>query len=74
MPTRSHTGLDIPRTLADCCRPDRMALVVYDMQVGIVGQVADGKTIEATVADILGPARAASFPSSSRATCRCRCA
>ena len=29
-------GLDVPRGLADVCRPDRLALDVYDMQVGIV--------------------------------------
>ena len=29
-------GLDIPQTLDDVCDPTRLALVVYDMQVGIV--------------------------------------
>jgi len=28
-------GLDIPRTLEDVCDPRRLALLVYDMQVGI---------------------------------------
>ena len=32
-------GLDVPRGLAEVCRPDRLALVVYDMQVGIVSQM-----------------------------------
>jgi biuret amidohydrolase len=30
----SH-GLAIPTTLQDVCDPQRMALIVYDMQVGI---------------------------------------
>ena len=32
-------GLDIPQTLEDICDPTRLALVVYDMQVGIVKQI-----------------------------------
>jgi nicotinamidase-related amidase len=40
-----HRNLPIPDTLADVCDPDRMALVVYDMQVGIVGQLADGPQV-----------------------------
>src|SRR5918995_1632119 len=32
-------GLNIPRTLEEVCHPQRMALVVYDMQVGIVNQL-----------------------------------
>ena len=28
-------GLKIPTNLEDCCDPRRMALLVYDMQVGI---------------------------------------
>ena len=32
-------GLDIPQTLEDVCDPTRLALVVYDMQVGIVNQI-----------------------------------
>lgn len=40
----------IGKTLADFCRPDRMALIVYDMQVGIVGQIKDCPEIAAQVA------------------------
>ncbi len=36
-------GLEIPETLEEVCRPDRLALVVYDMQVGIVRQLSDGE-------------------------------
>ncbi|MFE9326649.1 cysteine hydrolase [Nocardia sp. NPDC052278] len=43
-------GLSIPQTLADACDPTRMALIVYDMQVGIVRQLPDGdKIVQACV-------------------------
>ncbi len=32
-------GLNIPRTLEEVCNPKRMALLVYDMQVGILSQL-----------------------------------
>ena len=59
---RTRSGIHIPMTLADCCRPDRMALVVYDMQVGIVRQVKCGPAITERVAGILEVARASGFP------------
>lgn len=59
---RTRSGLEIPMTLADCCKPDRMALVVYDMQVGIVGQVKCGPPIVERIAGILEAARACGFP------------
>lgn len=43
-------GLSIPQTLEDACDPTRMALIVYDMQVGIVRQLPDGdKIVQACV-------------------------
>ena len=35
-------GLDVPSTLSDVCRPQRLGLVVYDMQEGILSQI-DGR-------------------------------
>jgi nicotinamidase-related amidase len=32
-----HRNLQIPDRLAEFCDPDRLALLVYDMQVGVVG-------------------------------------
>ena len=52
-------GLDIPQTLEDVCDPASMALIVYDMQVGIVKQVKDGAHITAKVQQVLSAARAA---------------
>lgn len=50
-------GLNIPQTLADICDPTRLALLVYDMQVGIVSQIANGQQITAKVLQVLGAAR-----------------
>ncbi len=52
-------GLNIPQTLHDVCDPRRLALIVYDMQVGIVKQIADGPQITAKVVQVLQAARAA---------------
>ena len=50
-------GLPIPRTLPELVSPDRTALIVYDMQVGIARQVADGPQIVQKVTTILNAAR-----------------
>ena len=52
-------GLDIPQTLEEICDPERMALVVYDMQIGILKQIKDPATIVAKVSRVLEAARAA---------------
>ena len=52
-------GLDIPQTLDDVCDPTRLALVVYDMQVGIVNQIENGQQITAKVVQVLRVAREA---------------
>ena len=52
-------GLDIPQTLEEICDPQRMALVVYDMQIGILKQIKDPSTIVAKVSRVLEAARAA---------------
>ncbi len=38
-------GLDVPQSLGDVCRPERLALLVYDMQVGILEQIAERETV-----------------------------
>ena len=50
-------GLSIPQTLDDICDPTRLALVVYDMQVGIVKQIENGKQITDKVVQVLEAAR-----------------
>ena len=56
---QQHRNLRIPDTLADVCDPDRMALVVYDMQVGVVSQLADGRQVTERVGRVLEAARRA---------------
>ena len=55
---RAH-GLSIPETLEETCHPARMALLVYDMQVGILGQIPDAAALTANVARVLDAARSA---------------
>ena len=50
-------GLNIPQTLEDICDPTRLALVVYDMQVGIVKQIENGQQITDKVVQVLEAAR-----------------
>src|SRR6478752_7558157 len=52
-------GLNIPQNLEDICEPTRMALIVYDMQVGIVSQIKEGPQITQKVLQVLESARAA---------------
>src|SRR4029077_17480985 len=52
-------GLRIPQTLEDVCDPSRLALVVYDMQVGIVNQIENAPQTTERVVQVLHAARAA---------------
>jgi biuret amidohydrolase len=54
-------GLDIPLTLAEVCHPQRTALIVYDMQVGIVSQIADGHQVVGRVRGVLEAARSGGY-------------
>ncbi len=54
-------GLEIPQSLAEAVHPDRAALVVYDMQVGIVDQLTNGAAVVANVGRVLAAAREAGF-------------
>jgi nicotinamidase-related amidase len=52
-------GLDVPQTLAEVCDPSRLALLVYDMQAGILDQIPDQGTVISNVGEVLAAARAA---------------
>ncbi len=54
-------GLEIPETLAETVGPERCGLVVYDMQVGILRQLADASSILQKVTRVLKAARGASM-------------
>jgi biuret amidohydrolase len=57
MTMQNAFGLDIPQTLEEVCDPTRMALLVYDMQVGILRQLPTASDVTARVVDVLGAAR-----------------
>jgi len=50
-------GLDIPLTLGEVCHPRRTGVLIYDMQVGIVSQLSDGRNVVERVRRILQAAR-----------------
>jgi nicotinamidase-related amidase len=56
---RSKRGIEIPKSLVEWCDPQRMALIVYDMQVGICHQVAGADAIVERTARALHVARSA---------------
>jgi len=58
-----RSGLDIPETLKDACDPAAMALIVYDMQAGVLRQLPDGGAgVVEQVSRVLSAARAGGYP------------
>ena len=51
--------LNIPQTLEEVCDPQRVALLVYDMQIGILGQIKNSEQITLQVLKVLLAAREA---------------
>ncbi len=51
--------INIPQSLEDVVDPQHTALLVYDMQVGILSQLPNGADITARVAQVLDAARTA---------------
>ena len=52
-------GLEIRTMLPEICNPAHMALLIYDMQVGIVSQIKDAEGVVAKVGEVLRAARQA---------------
>lgn len=52
-------ALNIRQTLEDVCPPTSLVLIVYDMQVGIVNQIENGRQITERVVQVLEAARKA---------------
>jgi nicotinamidase-related amidase len=62
-PVNDPSRIEIPRTLDDICRSGRLALVVYDMQAGILSQLGDrGRSVLAKVLEVLDAARGVGLP------------
>lgn len=56
---QQHHGLEIRSGLDELCDPRRAALLVYDMQVGVVQQIDDGPRVTENVLRVLSAARRA---------------
>lgn len=50
-------GLEIPESPAEALDPAQLALIVYDMQVGVLRQIEDGERVLANVQRLLDAAR-----------------
>lgn len=59
---RGRSGLNIPQTIEDACDPATMAIIVYDMQVGVLRQLPDGADTVDRVSAVLTAARAGGYP------------
>lgn len=56
---KNAAGVSIPQTLKEICQPARCALLVYDMQVGILSQIKNADQIMQRVLKVLTAARVA---------------
>lgn len=56
---QEELGLQIPETLEEACDPRRTALLVYDMQIGVLQQVPERDWIVEAVGRVLEAARRA---------------
>jgi nicotinamidase-related amidase len=54
---KTFLGLQVPTSLAEICTREQAALLVYDMQTGIVGQIKNSEAIVANVGRVLKAAR-----------------
>src|SRR5262245_11368931 len=54
-------GCEVPGDLDEVCHPTRTAFIVYDMQAGLVSQIADGDAITARSRQVLRAARESGF-------------
>lgn len=59
---RYGNGLEIPESLEDVCAPEKLAVVVYDMQVGVLSQLPDGAEIVERVSKVVAAARRGGYP------------
>jgi nicotinamidase-related amidase len=55
-------GMDVPETVAEMCRPQASAVLVYDAQVDILAHVRDRDALVGRIAAVVRAARAAGVP------------
>jgi nicotinamidase-related amidase len=58
---RAH-GMEVPDTVAEMCRPDRSAVLVYDAQAGILAHIRDRDAVVERMSRVLAAARANNVP------------
>jgi nicotinamidase-related amidase len=56
---QTYRGVEVRTTLEEICDPRHLALLVYDMQVGVLGQIADAERVTDRVLAVLDAARPA---------------
>jgi len=56
---QEYRGIRIPQSLGEMISPQETALIVYDMQAGITGQISNGTEIVKNVGRVLDGARSA---------------
>jgi len=59
---RSRGSLPIPEALEDVCDPASLAVIVYDMQMGVLEQLPDGAEAVKRVERVLDAARTGGYP------------
>lgn len=59
---RARGSLPIPEALEDVCDPAALAVIVYDMQMGVLEQLPDGAEAVKRVERVLGAARTGGYP------------
>lgn len=57
--TKSLFGLNVPTSLSEICDREQLALLIYDMQIGIANQIRGAETIVENVGRALAAAREA---------------
>lgn len=55
-------GIDVPETVAEMCRPEVSAVLVYDAQVAILTSIQDREAVVAKARSVVDAARAAGVP------------
>jgi nicotinamidase-related amidase len=55
-------GVTVPETVAEMCRPDRTAVLVYDVQVGILAHVREPAELVRNIQLVLDNARSLAVP------------